>query len=135
MPAASWRTMPARSINRCETISASFGVSRRIGKKNRDSRMGSAHDSGERASGAVKPDHSAKYKHGNRFNGFSPPKKRRPRPDFGLMIFGAVHDNHGDKLDRNKVGVTYPLNGAHLRNNVALRRLRSKSVGGKPASR
>jgi hypothetical protein len=52
-----------------------------------------------------------------------------------LMIYGAVHDNHGDKLDRNKVRVTYPLNGACLRNNVALRRLRSKSVGGKPAAR
>src|ERR1700761_5280836 len=31
--------------------------------------------------------------------------------------------------------VTYPLNGARLRNNIALRRLRSKSVGGKPAAR
>src|ERR1700753_1535855 len=31
--------------------------------------------------------------------------------------------------------VTYPLNGAHLRKNIALRRLRSKSVGGKPAAR
>jgi hypothetical protein len=51
------------------------------------------------------------------------------------MIYGAVHDNHGDKLDRNKVRVTYPLNGAYLRNNLALRRLRSKSVGGKPAAR
>src|ERR1700689_3366616 len=107
MPAASWRTMPARSISRCETISASFGVSRRIGKKNRDSRMGSAHDSGKRASRAVKPDHSAKYKHGNRFKGFSPPKSPKPRPANVtanvLMIYGAVHDNHGDKLDRNKV--------------------------------
>ena len=27
MPAASWRIMPARSISRCETISASLGVS------------------------------------------------------------------------------------------------------------
>jgi len=33
MPAASWRIMPARSISRCETISASFGVSRKIGMK------------------------------------------------------------------------------------------------------
>ena len=33
MPAASCRIMPARSISRCETISASFGVSRRIGRK------------------------------------------------------------------------------------------------------
>src|SRR5271155_240045 len=103
MPAASWRTMPARSISRCETISASFGVSRRIGKKNRDSRMGSAHDSGERALRAVKPDHSAKYKHGNRFKGFFLQNRRNRGPTTGLMIYGAVHDNHGDKLDRNKV--------------------------------
>src|ERR1700752_2103892 len=40
MPAASWRNMPARSINRCETISASLGVSRRIGRKKRDRRIG-----------------------------------------------------------------------------------------------
>jgi hypothetical protein len=65
--------------------------------------MGSAHDSGKRASRAVKPDHSAKYKHGNRFNGFCPPKSPKSRPANVLMIYGAVHDNHGDKLDRNKV--------------------------------
>src|SRR4051794_17716833 len=39
MPAASWRIMPARSISRCETISASFGFSFRMGRKNRDNRM------------------------------------------------------------------------------------------------
>src|ERR1700754_2967985 len=32
--------MPARSINRCDTISASLGVSFRMGRKNRDNRMG-----------------------------------------------------------------------------------------------
>src|SRR6266581_4791971 len=32
--------MPARSISRCDTISASFGVSRRIGRKKRDRRIG-----------------------------------------------------------------------------------------------
>src|ERR1700719_1046171 len=31
--------MPARSINRWEAISASFGVSRRLGRKNRERRM------------------------------------------------------------------------------------------------
>src|ERR1043166_363184 len=40
MPAASWRTMPARSMSRCDTISAYFGVSRRIGRKKRDRRIG-----------------------------------------------------------------------------------------------
>ena len=32
--------MPARSISRCETISASFGVYLRMGRKKRVSRMG-----------------------------------------------------------------------------------------------
>src|SRR4051794_4812319 len=40
MPAASCRSMPARSISRCDTISASFGVSFRMGKKKLDNRMG-----------------------------------------------------------------------------------------------
>jgi hypothetical protein len=41
--------MPARSIRRCETIiSASFEVSFRIGRKNRDNRMGTPGESGER---------------------------------------------------------------------------------------
>src|SRR3569832_2838621 len=40
MPAASWRSIPARSISRCDTISASFGFSLRMGRKKRDSRMG-----------------------------------------------------------------------------------------------
>ena len=35
----SHRLMPARSISRCETISASFGVSRRVGMKKRDRRI------------------------------------------------------------------------------------------------
>jgi hypothetical protein len=66
--------------------------------------MGSAHDSGKRASRAVKPDRSAKYKRGNRFEGFSPFEiAETARPDEVSMIYGAVHDNHGDKLDRNKV--------------------------------
>src|SRR6185312_11818373 len=45
MPAASCRIMPARSISRCETISASFGFSFRMGKKNRDNRMGQLKES------------------------------------------------------------------------------------------
>src|SRR5688572_11117026 len=39
MPALAWRTMPARSISRCETISASAGFSRRVGRKNWDERI------------------------------------------------------------------------------------------------
>jgi hypothetical protein len=45
MPAASCRIMPARSIRRCDTISASFGVSFRMGRKNRDNRMGTPRES------------------------------------------------------------------------------------------
>src|SRR5438067_12988702 len=39
MPAASWRVSPARNMRRWETISASFGVSRVMGRKYRDRRM------------------------------------------------------------------------------------------------
>jgi hypothetical protein len=33
MPALDWRISPARNINRWETISASFGTSRKRGRK------------------------------------------------------------------------------------------------------
>jgi hypothetical protein len=46
MPAASCRIMPARSISRCEAISASFGVSFKIGKKKRDRRISQTQESG-----------------------------------------------------------------------------------------
>src|SRR4051794_17534387 len=39
MPAAVWRTRPARSISRGETICASVGLSRRVCKKNWVERM------------------------------------------------------------------------------------------------
>src|SRR6478609_12006781 len=67
MPAASCRIMPARSINRCETISASFGFSFSMGRKNRDNRMGqnSGNQWGLRRT-AVKPDQVRKYKAGTR---------------------------------------------------------------------
>ena len=42
MPALDWRIMPLRSISWCETISASFGVSRRTGRKKRERRMGAS---------------------------------------------------------------------------------------------
>jgi len=86
---------------------------------------------------AVKADHSTNYKRGKRSKGYPAAEnltsRRYAAPD--LTFYGAVHDNHGDKMDQSTVCVTYPLNGAHLRNNIALRRLRSKSVGGKPAAR
>src|SRR5215813_13006832 len=64
MPAASWRIMPARSISRCETISASFGFSFRMGRKNRDSRMGFGSKGFGGTGDAVKPDCPAKHKAG-----------------------------------------------------------------------
>src|ERR1700733_11924286 len=62
MPAASCRSMPARSIRRCDTISASFGVSFRMGRKNRDNRMGTLKESVENGEPAVKPDRTSKHK-------------------------------------------------------------------------
>src|SRR4051812_35669911 len=62
MPAASWRIMPARSISRCETISASFGFSFRMGRKNRDNRMARLGNRGKRRSPSLKPDQIAKHK-------------------------------------------------------------------------
>src|SRR4029077_15979563 len=49
--------MPARNIRRWEAISASFGVSRRLGRKNRDRRMAS-----RKRGAAVKPEPAWKYK-------------------------------------------------------------------------
>src|SRR5664279_4687053 len=61
MPAASCRIMPARSISRCETISASFGVSREIGRKKRVRRIADGSES--RADGSlVKADRPEKHK-------------------------------------------------------------------------
>ena len=64
MPAASCRIMPARSISRCETISASFGFSFRIGRKNRDNRMGTLRELVGHGRAAVKPDRLQKHKGG-----------------------------------------------------------------------
>src|SRR6202035_370083 len=65
MPAASCRIMPARSISRCETISASFGFSLRMGRKNRDNRMGTLEESVRHGKPAVKPDRVQKHKAGD----------------------------------------------------------------------
>src|SRR5712691_5917470 len=99
MPEASCRTMPARSMRRWETISASLGVSRRIGKKYRESRMGSALRLELRLAPAVKPDRPAKHKSAKQFNGFSEAAGRAGRFPAQLTIHGAVHDKPDDKLD------------------------------------
>src|ERR1700675_929592 len=66
MPAASCRIMPARSISRCETISASFGFSFRMGRKNRDNRMGKTQGNQRgHERDAVKPDRVRKHKAGS----------------------------------------------------------------------
>src|SRR6185295_15788760 len=62
MPADSCRIMPARSISRWETISASFGVSRRIGRKKRDRRIQTLKNRVGRSGAAVKADRTRKYK-------------------------------------------------------------------------
>jgi hypothetical protein len=54
--------MPARSINRCDTISASFGFSFRIGRRKRDNRMGTPEESVKQGKPAVKADRSRKHK-------------------------------------------------------------------------
>src|ERR1700712_353747 len=64
MPAASCRIIPARSIRRCDTISASFGFSLRMGRKNRDNRMGTLKESVGNGRPAVKPDRLRKHKGG-----------------------------------------------------------------------
>src|SRR6201996_2817517 len=69
MPAASCRIIPARSISRCDTISASFGFSFRMGRKNRDNRMGTLEESVERWRPAVKPDRVGKHKGARDFEG------------------------------------------------------------------
>src|SRR5215203_6946995 len=56
MPAPSCRISPARSIRRCETISASFGVSRRMGRKKRLKRMAGPLGSGK--GGDSRPAHN-----------------------------------------------------------------------------
>src|SRR5579862_4363609 len=71
MPAASCRIMPARSISRCETISASFGFSLRMGRKNRDNRMGTPVESVGHGKPAVKPDRVLKHKGGDEDNPLS----------------------------------------------------------------
>src|SRR6185437_2897062 len=78
MPAASCRIMPARSISRCDTISASFGFSLRMGRKNRDSRMGTLEESVERRRPAVKPDRVGKHK-GSRGFGSRQSRAKRAR--------------------------------------------------------
>src|ERR1700721_2669170 len=64
MPAASWRIMPARSISRCETISASFGVSGRVGRKKEERRMRRVRIWRCRAGGRVKADRAQKHNPG-----------------------------------------------------------------------
>src|SRR5215213_3115567 len=72
MPAASWRIIPARSIRRCDTISASFGFSLRMGRKNRDNRivrpgesLGEVEASSETGSGAKTQGQRSRKRPGN----------------------------------------------------------------------
>src|ERR1700733_865276 len=100
MPAASWRTLPARSIRRWETISASLGVSRRIGKKYRESRMCSVHRFELRLAPFSETGSPRKTQERQKIQqvfacGLSSRRgKSAPLPDHG-----AVHDNPDDNLD------------------------------------
>src|SRR5450756_1886159 len=88
MPAASCRIMPARSISRCETISASFGFSLRMGRKNRDNRMGTPEESVRHGKPAVKPDRVRKHKGGDEENPLRLRISSRFRYDFnGCLLY------------------------------------------------
>src|SRR5260370_30258158 len=86
--------MPARSISRWDTISASLGVSRRMGKKYRESRMGStlAFALGSRP---TETGSSCKTQEHQRVQRISHARKRGPA---GWTDHGALHDKPDDKL-------------------------------------
>src|ERR1700729_3067605 len=73
--------MPARSIRRCDTISASLGFSFRIGRKNRDNRMGKPNGIGETREASSESGSAAKT------------QGRGPGKPFGLQISGGFADN------------------------------------------
>src|ERR1700677_5060760 len=68
--------MHARSIRGCDTISASLGFSFRIGRKNRDNRMGKPNAIGETREASSESGSAAKT------------QGRGPRKPFGLQISG-----------------------------------------------
>src|SRR6266850_1899133 len=121
MPAASCRIMPARSISRCETISASFGFSFRMGRKNRDNRMGQLRESvghGKRCSETGS---------GAKIQGWESLKSRRKRgfpgvlPSFvGWVKRSVPTPSKGDLL----------MKGGH-RARAPLPTLRTRSIGDK----
>src|SRR4051795_9694137 len=82
--------MPARSISRCETISASFGFSFRMGRKNRDNRMGIRSRGFGGTGNAVKPDCPAKHKAGTGQNEAKAAGCRRLVLSGHLMMIGAT---------------------------------------------
>src|SRR6478609_5221185 len=73
--------MPARSISRWEAISASFGVSLRMGRKKRDRRMGYSESFAD-GLGRVKPDRPPKNKGYGRANLPKTSQNQRDSPGF-----------------------------------------------------
>ena len=126
MPDASCRTMPALSINRWDTISASLGVSRRMGKKYLESRMGSALDShwglrhGEIGSPCKAQDHQAIQR-------VFLCRRTRSAP---LIDHGAVHDNPDDKLELFKYESLTRNKAAGSARLASVGRVWSRSEGG-----
>src|SRR5579884_1901139 len=120
MPAASCRIMPARNISRWDTSSASLGVSRRMGKKYRDSRIGSALDL-LMGHAPHRNRITAKTQEHQRVQGpltlsRAPSEARRRNSDHG-----AVHDKPDDKLKLIKYQLSTRNQGGQQRDiNVIL---------------
>src|SRR5262249_2147420 len=87
--------MLARNISRWDAISASLGVSRRMGKKYRDSRIGFALDFLAWARATQKPDHRQNARAPRSFNGSLSSREENKTPG---RDHGAVHDKPDDKL-------------------------------------
>src|ERR1700731_2121054 len=115
MPAASWRIMPARSISRWEAISASFGVSRKLGRKNRERRM----EARKYLAAAVKPEPARKHK-GRNLGGIYLPF------EVGSLV---------TKADGSITNASAQSRNRHLGNEISGKRSKSwedKSLGGYP---
>jgi hypothetical protein len=101
-------------------ISASLGVSRRIGKKYRESRMGSALDShwGWRRSETGSP---CKTQERQAIQRFSHAAGREPAAPVLLTDHGAVHDKYDDKLELFKYE-SLTRNKSANKTNIVVRR-------------
>src|ERR1700686_4124827 len=107
MPAASCRIMPARSIRRCDTISASLGFSFRIGRRNRDNRMGKPDGIGETREGCSESGSAAKT------------QGRGPRKPLGPQISVVLLAILTARLRRERVTIRCARAPSHLQTGLA----------------